>query len=55
MTKRAHIQHIEEPILAETREEVIDIINKKYNLNIKEILSAVKDEKQHGWYYINYK
>ena len=55
MSKRAHIQHIGQPILVETREELVDIINKKYNLDIKKILSVVKDEKQTDWYYINYK
>lgn len=53
--KKAHIRHIGKPILVETRKELIDIINKKYNLDIKEILSVVEDKKQPNWYYIDYK
>ena len=53
--KRVKIKHIGEPILVETREELINILNKKYNLDIKEILGIYQDSEKHYWYYIFYK
>ena len=53
--RRANIKHIGKPILVETREELINILNKKYNFNIKEIFGIYEDTEKMNWYYIFYK
>lgn len=53
--KRVNIKHIERPIIVETKEELIEILNKKHNLEIKVILGIYKDTEKIGWYYVFYK
>ena len=53
--KRITIQHTCPVILAEDKEELIDILNKKYKLDIVELLGIYRVEHTFGFFYIFYK
>lgn len=53
--KRVAIQHTCPVILVEDKEELVEILNKKYKLNIIELLGIYRVEYASGFYYIYYK
>ena len=53
--KSVNIQHTYPVILVEDKEELIEILNKKYKLDIAELLGIYRVENTYGSFYIYYK
>ena len=53
--KRVSIKIPKQPYIVEDKEELINILNKKYNLGIKELFGAYDDDENHNQCHVFYK